>query len=97
METLTHNLSEEQLALLPTDEDVAFYEEHGWYISKKVIPDELIDEAILGSERYYRGERDTKLPVNTGYTDWKPEDGNIIRNNEFVSLQNRQLECLCSR
>ena len=91
METLTQNWSEEQLALLPTDEDVAFYEEHGWYISKKVIPDELIDEAILGSERYYRGERDTKLPVNTGYTDWKPEDGNIIRNNEFVSLQNRQL------
>lgn len=94
MKTFTQNLSEEQLALLPTDEDVAFYEEHGWYISKKVIPDELIDEAILGSERYYRGERDTQLPVNTGYTDWKPEDGNIIRNNEFVSLQNKQLRQL---
>lgn len=91
MDTFNRELSEEQMALLPTEEDVAFYEEHGWYISKKVIPDELIDEAILGSERYYRGERDTKLPVNTGYTDWKPEDGNIIRNNEFVSLQNRQL------
>ncbi|MDZ7959731.1 MAG: phytanoyl-CoA dioxygenase family protein [Aulosira sp. DedQUE10] len=91
METLTENLSKQELALLPTDEDVAFYEEHGWYISKKVISDELIDEAILGSQKYYRGERDTSLPVKTGYTDWKPEDGNIIRNNEFVSLQNRQL------
>lgn len=25
------------MALLPTEEDVAFYEEHGWYISKKVL------------------------------------------------------------
>lgn len=91
MKTCTQSLSEEQLALLPTQEDVTFYEEHGWYISKKVIPDEIIDEAIWGSERYYRGERDTPLPVSGGYSDWKPEDGDIIRNNEYVSLQNRQL------
>jgi Phytanoyl-CoA dioxygenase (PhyH) len=91
MKTLTQHLSDEQLALLPTQEDIAFYEEHGWYISKKVIPDELINLAILGSERFYRGERDKKLPLNTGYSDWKPEDGNIIRNNEFVSLQNKEL------
>ncbi|MBA3920877.1 MAG: phytanoyl-CoA dioxygenase family protein [Nostocaceae cyanobacterium] len=92
--TLTKHLSPEQLALLPTDEDVAFYEEHGWYISKKVLSDEIIDEAIRGSERYYLGERDMQLPITTGYTDWKPEDGDIVRNNEFVSLQNRQLRQL---
>lgn len=37
---------DEQAALLPTEKDVAFYEEHGWYISKKIIPDEVLDEAI---------------------------------------------------
>ncbi len=95
METFTRGLSEEQIALLPTDEDVAFYEEHGWYVSKKVLPDEIIDEAIRGSERHYRGERDMQLPVSSGYTDWKPEDGdNVVRNNEFVSLQNRELRKL---
>lgn len=95
METFTYGLSEEQLALLPTEADIAFYEEHGWYISKKVLPDDLIDEAILGSERFYRGERDAQLPVNTGYSDWKPEDGwDIVRNNEFVSFQNQQLRQL---
>ena len=94
MEIFTQPLSKEQLALLPTEEDVAVYEEHGWYISKKVLSDELFDAALLGSERYYRGERDTPLPVDTGYTDWKPKDGNIIRNNEFVTLQNRQLRQL---
>ncbi|MCP6760028.1 MAG: phytanoyl-CoA dioxygenase family protein [Fischerella sp. CENA71] len=94
MKTLNQHLSEDQLAILPTEEDVAFYKEHGWYISKKVLPEELIDEAILGSARYYRGERDIPLPVKTIYWDWKPENGNIIRNNEFVSLQNRELRKL---
>lgn len=93
--SLSQSLSEEQLALLPTESDIAFYEEHGWYISKKVLPDKVIDEAIFGSERFYRGERDAQLPVSTGYSDWKPEDGwDIVRNNEFVSLQNQQLRQL---
>jgi ectoine hydroxylase-related dioxygenase (phytanoyl-CoA dioxygenase family) len=91
----SQHLNQEQLALLPTDEDVAFYEEHGWYISQKVLAEEIIDEAIKGSERYYRGERDTLLPISSGYSDWQPKDGySVIRNNEFVSLQNQQLRFL---
>jgi phytanoyl-CoA dioxygenase PhyH len=85
---------DEQAALLPTEEDVAFYEEHGWYISKKVIPDEVIDEAIAGSQRYHCGERDMQLPVKGGYSDWKPGDGDTIRNNEYTALQSRQLRKL---
>ena len=77
--------------LLPTKEDVAFYEEHGWFITKKIIPDEIIDLAIAGSEKFYRGERDATLPVNTGYSNWTPEDGDTVRNNEFVSLQKKEL------
>ncbi|BAZ12824.1 putative phytanoyl-CoA dioxygenase [Calothrix sp. NIES-4071] len=93
--TLTPRLTEEQLALLPTEEDIAFYEEHGWYISKKVLSDDIISEAIQGSERFYRGERDGTLPTNTGFTDWKPEDGyDVVRNNEFISLRNRELQKL---
>ena len=94
MQTFMQRLSEEQLALLPTEEDVDFYEEHGWYISKKVIPDKIIDEAILGSESYYRGERDVQLAINSGFKDWRPEDGNVLRNNEFTSLQSLQLRKL---
>ena len=66
------HLDRAQLELLPTAQDVAFYEEHGWYISKKVIPDEMIDAAILASEKFYLGERDAKLPSSTGYSNWKP-------------------------
>ena len=85
-------LSHEQRELLPSDEDVAFYREHGWYISKKILPDELIDEARYGSERHFAGERDTPQPKITGY--WKPGDGDGLRNCEFVSLQNVQLRKL---
>lgn len=85
------HLTREQLELLPSDEDVAFYEEHGWYISKKVIPEELIDEAIEASFRFYEGERDAILPTETGYSNWKPGDGDRIRNNEFTTLQHQVL------
>ncbi|BAZ45465.1 putative phytanoyl-CoA dioxygenase [Chondrocystis sp. NIES-4102] len=87
-------LTPEQQNLLPTEEDVQFYEEHGWYISAPVIPESIIDSAIAGSEAFYRGERDATLSVDTGYSNWKPEDGDIIRNNEFVSLQKKELKQL---
>ncbi len=88
---LSLHLTSEQLKLLPTDEDVAFYEEHGWYISKKVIPEELIDEAIEACFRFYQGEKDATLPTDTGYSNWKPGDGDDMRNNEFTTLQHKLL------
>jgi ectoine hydroxylase-related dioxygenase (phytanoyl-CoA dioxygenase family) len=88
-------LSEVQLALLPTEDDVLFYEEHGWYISPQIIPDSIIDEAATATERYHRGERDRPLSITTGYSDWKPENGyDVVRNNEFVSLQSEGLRQL---
>ncbi len=91
MKILEQVLTREQQALLPTEEDICFYEEHGWYISPPVIPEAAIDNAIAGSHAFYRGERDATLPFDTGYSNWKPEDGDIVRNNEFVSLQKKEL------
>lgn len=85
-------LTPEQIELLPTEADVQFYEEHGWYFSPKVLPDALIEKTLQGIERYYQGDRDYELPVNSGYMNWKPEDGfQVMRNNEFISLQCREL------
>jgi hypothetical protein len=53
--------------LLPGEEDVAFYEEHGYYVTPKVLPDDVIDAAIRGAERHWAGERDWRLPVSTGF------------------------------
>ena len=94
METLIKGLSEEQLKLLPTEEDVAFYEEHGWFISKKIVPDEVLDEAFIGTQKFYSGERDAIIPYETGYSDWKPGDGDAVRNNQHVSYRKKELRKL---
>jgi ectoine hydroxylase-related dioxygenase (phytanoyl-CoA dioxygenase family) len=94
MKPLTLPLTVEQEALLPSEADVAFYEAHGWYISPKVIPDEVLDAALAGSDRFYQGDKDASLPIRSGYSNWTPDDGNTIRNNEFVSLQQQELQQL---
>ena len=81
-------------SLLPTAGDVDFYEEHGYWVSGKVLPERLIDAAMAGAERHWRGERDWSLPGSSRFSDWKPGDGDTIRNSEYVSLQNREIRAL---
>ena len=88
-------LTAEQRRLLPDESDVASYEENGYYVSKEgVVPAALIDAAREGAHRFYRGERDGTLPVDTGFSNWRPGDGDGQRNNEFVSLQKKELRAL---
>ncbi len=79
-------LTAEQSALLPTEEDIGFYEEHGWWISPPILTQDEIDEARFGVERYYSGERDAALLIQAG-TDWTEAAGNVLRQNDYVSLQ----------
>ncbi|HUP35367.1 MAG TPA: phytanoyl-CoA dioxygenase family protein [Candidatus Limnocylindria bacterium] len=74
---------------------MAFYELNGYYISREgVLPAALIDSAWEGTQRFYQGERDGTLPFDTGFSNWKPGDGDGQRNNEFVSLQRKELKAL---
>ena len=93
---MTHfTLTPDQIALLPDEADVASYERDGYYISKEaVLPEALIDSAFEGSQRFYEGERDATLPFDTGFSNWKKGDGDGQRNNEFVSLQKKELIAL---
>lgn len=79
---------------LPTPRDVRFYRENGYYISPAFLPHELLDEARAGLDRHHAGERDFLLPSEEGFGNWKPSDGGGIQNNEFLSLQNRQIRRL---
>lgn len=87
-------LTADQEAALPTDADVESYEEHGYYVSRKVLPDEVIDAAVRGAQRHWAGERDWRLPISSGFGDWKPSDGDTIRNSEYTALQNREIRAL---
>ncbi len=94
----TFKLTADQLKLLPDDSDVAFYKENGYYISKEgVISDAVIDSAHQGSHRFYEGERDGVIPFETGFSNWKAGDGDGQRNNEFVSLQKKELHTLATQ
>jgi hypothetical protein len=73
---------------LPTEDDVLRYEKTGWYVSQKVLPDALLDRARVAIEAHQQGHRDRTLARKAKYSDWKPGDGDGVRNNEFCSLQN---------
>src|SRR5262245_11646259 len=86
-------LTETQLALLPTEADVRFYEEHGWWLSPPILIGEEIEDARFGADRYYSGERDSVLLLEAG-TDWTEERGDVLRQNDYVSLQMDELRRL---
>lgn len=71
------------------DDEIAFYQEHGWLISSQVLPDKLLDDAERGLEQHWSGHRDRALEgANQYYADWMPGNGEGTRNNEYISLQN---------
>ncbi|MGD0243432.1 MAG: phytanoyl-CoA dioxygenase family protein [Streptosporangiaceae bacterium] len=81
-------LTEEERSLLPSDADVEFYAEHGWYLSKKLFTDEEADELVAASERYYAGERDRTLPVRPPkLAYWDPSQGDVQRHNDYVHYE----------
>ena len=86
--TREFTLSESELALLPSDDDVASYAEHGWYLTKKLFSDSEIDDLLSATERYYAGERDRRLrlrPPRLAY--WEPAHGDVQRHNDYVHYE----------
>lgn len=73
---------------LSMDEDIQHYEQRGWFVCPKILPDELLDATRRAIEAHHSGHRDHTLPIENGFSDWRPGDGNGVRNNEFCSLQN---------
>ena len=85
-------LTSKQLELLPGDADVDFYRQNGYYITKKLFSEQEIEDAVYGAERYYAGERDFAVPSTVKpFEGWKPGDGDGLRINDYVSMQNRDL------
>jgi ectoine hydroxylase-related dioxygenase (phytanoyl-CoA dioxygenase family) len=86
--TDVYRLTAEEQALLPDDDDVRFYAEHGWYLSKKLFSDDEIDALVAASDDYYDGVRDRELPVRPAkLASWKPSDGPVQRHNDYVHVE----------
>jgi len=85
-------LTEEERSLLPSDSDVEFYAEHGWYLTKKLFTDGEVDELVAASERYYAGQRDRRLPLRPPkLAYWDPSNGDVQRHNDYVHYEHDDL------
>jgi ectoine hydroxylase-related dioxygenase (phytanoyl-CoA dioxygenase family) len=74
---------------LITDDDVAWYEEHGWWISPKVIDTRLIENALAGVEDLHNGRRDRELPIDVEqHLAWKPGSSYAMRMHNYAALLN---------
>ncbi|MGI8665171.1 MAG: phytanoyl-CoA dioxygenase family protein [Jatrophihabitans sp.] len=88
MDNSEFHLTADEQALLPSDADVRFYAEHGWYLSKKLFTDEEIDTLVAASDDYYDGARDHELPVRPPkLAAWAPEHGPVQRHNDYVHYE----------
>ena len=82
------DLTEAERALLPTDDEVEAYAEHGWYLTRKLFSDAEIDELVEATERYYAGERSRSLPQRPPkLAYWQPADGPVQRHNDYVHYE----------
>ena len=81
----TAGLTDAERELLPTDADVAWYGEHGWWLSGKLFSDPEIDALVEASEAFYAGAVDRELPVRPpNLAWWTPAAGAVQRHNDYV-------------
>jgi len=74
--------------LLPTADEVEAYRRDGWYLSRKLLTDDEVDELLEASEAYYAGMRDRTLPVRPPrLAYWTPQDGPVQRHNDYVHYE----------
>jgi hypothetical protein len=86
--TRAFTLSDDELALLPSDDDVEHYAQHGWYLTKKLFTDDEVDELVEVTERFYAGERSRTLPVRPPrLAYWEPSHGDVQRHHDYVHYE----------
>jgi hypothetical protein len=81
-------LTEAELELLPTDDEVEEYAERGWYLTRKLFTDEEVDALIAATDEFYAGHKDRSLPMrppNLVY--WEPSHGDVQRHNDYIHYE----------
>ncbi|WP_280268060.1 phytanoyl-CoA dioxygenase family protein [Nocardia wallacei] len=85
-------LSSAEQELLPSDDDVEFYQQHGWFVTPRLFTDEEVDAAAIALAAHHRGERDRKLPITLDdMDDWTEGSVHQIRFNDHVALTSDRL------
>jgi hypothetical protein len=74
---------------IPTDDDIRFFREHGWWVSREPIySNQTLDEIEQAIEQHQNGKRVRPLPFQLkSYLDWTPEKGEGLRINDYIVYQ----------
>jgi len=89
-----HDLTAEQVRLLPTAHDIAQFQKTGWYKSPVVLSDELLDHAMRGVRAFHQGERDWTLENTSRIGNDDCSSDKAVLNNEMTSLQKKEIRDL---
>lgn len=74
-------------SLLPNMDDVAFYDEHGWFVTDLHCEGSVLDDTSAAVDRFYAGESDFELPPDLAEHDWRPGREGPLRCNDFAYQQ----------
>lgn len=92
------SLTEAERQLLPTDEDVRFYAEHGWYLSRRLLSDAELAELTDASQAFYAGAEDHPLPLRPPrLADWRPSDGEVQRHNDYIARRSAAIGAILGK
>ncbi|MBF6416327.1 phytanoyl-CoA dioxygenase family protein [Nocardia cyriacigeorgica] len=85
-------LSPDEQRLLPSDDDVEFYQQHGWFVTPRLFTDEAVDAASAALADHHKGKRDSALPIALDeMDDWIEGSVHETRFNDHVALTNSRL------
>ncbi|NEO85348.1 MAG: phytanoyl-CoA dioxygenase family protein [Spirulina sp. SIO3F2] len=91
-ETFSPILTEAMQALMPSAEDVDFYQTHGWWVSKRIFSDEELDTITAAGVQHqnHGSERPLPTPIQK-YLDWRPDVGEMFKTNSYIIYQNKTI------
>ncbi|MEE1729358.1 phytanoyl-CoA dioxygenase family protein [Streptomyces sp. BE282] len=82
---------------VPGAEAAAFYQEHGWYATGTILPDELLDRADEAIRGLDADHRDLDVPRSLReFLAWPPGEPRPTRLNQYICLQYRAMAELAS-
>ena len=86
---MQHVNSDRLAQFTPTADDIRFYREHGWWVSReRIFSDDALDEVERLIEEHQNGIRDRPLPFELkSYLDWTPGKGDGLRMNDYIVYQ----------
>lgn len=94
----TFGLTPAERELLPSDDDVQFYQRHGWYLSQKILTDEEVDSMHAAADRFYGGHRDRTLPTRPPrLAYWEPSHGDVHRHNDYIFYEDDTIRGVLSK